>query len=73
VLGQVGGVPFHVSSAQADYLAGLQLTLDLAPGDGGTFSLEDGCGQHFVLQLRLWSDDESRQLALQPPPPPSLG
>lgn len=70
VLGQVDGVPFHASSAQVDYLAGLELTLDLAPGDSGTFSLEDGCGQHFVVRLRLWTDEESRLLQLQAPPSP---
>jgi uncharacterized protein (DUF779 family) len=72
MLGHIDGVPFHASSAQVEYLAGLEITLDLAPGNSGTFSLEDGCGQHFVVGLRLWSDEESRQLALQPPLP-SLG
>lgn len=68
VLGHVAGVPFHASREQADYLAGLHLTLDLAPGDSGTFSLEDGCGQHFVVKLRMWTDLEWQQLQLQPPP-----
>jgi uncharacterized protein len=72
VLGQVDGVPFHASSSQGDYLAGLEITLDLAPGNSGTFSLEDGSGQHFVVKLRLWTDDESHQLDRQPPPPPSV-
>ena len=72
VLGHVGGVPFHASRAQADYLSGLQLTLDVAAGDSGSFSLEDGTGQRFVAHLRLWTDDEARRLALQPAPPPSL-
>ena len=62
VLGEVGGVPFHASRAQCDYLQGLALTLDLEPGEAGTFSLEDGSGQHFVLHMRLWTDDELAQL-----------
>ncbi len=73
VLGQIDGVPFHASAAQAEYLAGLEITLDLAAGNSGTFSLEDGSGQHFVARLRLWTDEEARLLALQPPPPPSVG
>jgi uncharacterized protein len=70
-LGDLDGVPFHASRAQCDYLLGMELTLDVEAGDGGTFSLEDGCGQHFVVRLRLWTDDESRLLDAQPAPAPS--
>ena len=74
-LGVVGGVPYHVGRAQLDYLAGSQLTLDVAPGSLGTFSLEDALNQHFVARSRIWSDAEA--LALQAhesenPLPPSL-
>jgi uncharacterized protein (DUF779 family) len=67
-LGQVGGAAFHASRAQCEYLSGTQLTLDVAPGNAGTFSLEDGCGEHFIVHSRLWTDEESRALALQPDP-----
>jgi uncharacterized protein len=62
LLGRIDGVPFHASRAQCEYLQGMELTLDLAPGAGGTFSLEDGSGQHFVARLRLWTDAEARLL-----------
>lgn len=62
-LGEVGGVPVYASEAQCDYLAGLQMTLDVAPGNSGSFGLEDGSGQHFVAQFRLWTDDEVSRLA----------
>lgn len=65
-------VPFHVSSAQAEYLAGLEITLDVAPGDSGSFSLEDGSGQRFVARYRLWTDEEALQLAQGPALTPSL-
>lgn len=65
-LGQIDGVPFYASRAQCDYLAGLQLTLDLAPGNAGTFSLEDGSGQRFTLRMRLWTDEEAQALTTQP-------
>ncbi|MCF8207745.1 MAG: DUF779 domain-containing protein [Methylotenera sp.] len=69
-LGVVGGVPVYASQSQCDYLAGLAMTLDVAPGDSGSFGLEDGSGQHFVAHLRLWTDDELPHLA---PITPALG
>lgn len=62
-LGEAGGVPVYASLAQCDYLAGLQMTLDVAPGNSGSFGLEDGSGQHFVARFRLWRDDELPRLA----------
>ena len=62
-LGSVGGVPVYASAAQCDYLAGLQMTLDVAPGNSGSFGLEDGSGQHFVARFRLWTDEELPRLA----------
>jgi uncharacterized protein (DUF779 family) len=64
--GEVGGVPFHISRSQLDYLQGTQLTLDVAPGSQGSFSLEDAEGLHFVTRSRLWSDAESRLLDALP-------
>lgn len=75
-LGEAGGVPVYASAAQCDYLAGLAMTLDVAPGDSGSFGLEDGSGQHFVASLRLWADDELPHLAPITPalaPPGRLG
>lgn len=63
LLGSVDGVPVYASLAQCDYLAGLQMTLDVAPGNSGSFGLEDGSGQHFVAHFRLWSDEEVPRLA----------
>jgi len=62
-LGEAGGVPVYASLAQCDYLAGLQMTLDVAPGNSGSFGLEDGSGQHFIAYFRLWTDDEVPRLA----------
>lgn len=63
VLGEVAGVPVYASQAQCDYLAGLEMTLDVAPGNSGSFGLEDGSGQHFVARWRIWADDEVPRLA----------
>ncbi|MFM2066082.1 MAG: hypothetical protein RLZZ584_991 [Pseudomonadota bacterium] len=68
LLGSVAGdVPFYASVGQDEYLQGLQLTLDVMPGSAGTFSLEDGCGEHFVARLRLWTDAEAAQFAPRAP------
>jgi uncharacterized protein (DUF779 family) len=64
-LGGVGGVEFHVSRSQCEYLLGVQLTLDVAPGSLGTFSLEDADGHHFVARTRLWTDEEWLALEAQ--------
>ncbi len=55
-LGTVGGAAFWLSLAQRDDLANLQLTLDVAPGANGNFSLEDGSGQRFMLLMQLRGD-----------------
>lgn len=55
-LGAVGGAAFWLSQNQRECLANLQLTLDVAPGSNGNFSLEDGSGQRFVLQMQLRAD-----------------
>lgn len=70
--GEVDGVPVYASAAQCDYLAGLEMTLDVAPGDTGSFGLEDGSGRHFVARFRLWSDAESARLAPIVPAVPAL-
>jgi uncharacterized protein (DUF779 family) len=69
MLGDVGGVPVYASQSQCDYLAGLQMTLDVAPGNSGSFGLEDGSGQHFTAHFRLWTDDEVPRLAAITPVP----
>ena len=61
--GAADGVPVYASQAQCDYLAGLAMTLDVAPGNTGSFGLEDGSGRHFVAHFRLWTDAEVGQLA----------
>jgi len=62
-LGEAAGVPVYASQSQCDYLAGLQMTLDVAPGNSGSFGLEDGSGQHFTAHFRLWTDEEVPRLA----------
>ncbi len=64
-LGDIAGVGFHVSRSQCEYLMGSQLTIDVAPGSLGTFSLEDADGHHFVTRTRIWTDAEWHALEAQ--------
>ena len=62
-LGTVGGAAFWLSRAQRAYLAHLRLTLDVASGSNGNFSLEDGSGQRFVLRMALVDGEDGRGLS----------
>jgi hypothetical protein len=67
-LGEIGGCPFYMSSAQFEYWQHTHLTIDVVPGRGGMFSLEGPTGRRFLTRSRLFSDEELAALASQPPP-----
>ena len=64
LLGEIAGVPYYMGRSLADFWANTQLIIDVIPGEGGTFSLEQGSGECFHSTARLFSDDE---IALVPP------
>lgn len=64
LLGHVHGAPFYMSGSQFSYWEHTHLTLDVVPGLGGQFSLDNGTGMRFHIRSRLYSDDE---LQLLPP------
>ncbi|ROP73691.1 hypothetical protein EDF74_3125 [Stenotrophomonas rhizophila] len=61
-MGEIGGAPFYISPAQFEYWKHTQLIIDVVPGRGGMFSLENGEGVRFLVRSRLFSDDEFAQL-----------
>ncbi|HAV72856.1 MAG TPA: DUF779 domain-containing protein [Stenotrophomonas sp.] len=61
-MGEIGGAPFYISPAQFEYWKHTQLIIDVVPGRGGMFSLENGEGVRFLLRSRLFSDEEFAQL-----------
>jgi uncharacterized protein (DUF779 family) len=63
-LGEIGGAPFYIGAAQFDYWKHTQLIIDVVPGQGGMFSLENGTGSRFLTRSRLFSDEELTALAL---------
>jgi len=61
-MGEIGGAPFYISPAQFEYWKHTQLIIDVVPGRGGMFSLENGDGVRFLVRSRLFSDEEFAQL-----------
>jgi len=63
LMGHIGGVPYYMSRSLAEFWQNTQLIIDVIPGEGGTFSLEQGSGECFHATARIFSDDELAQLA----------
>lgn len=61
-LGDIGGAPFYISASQFGYWKHTQLIIDVVPGRGGMFSLENGEGVRFLVRSRLFSDAEFARL-----------
>jgi uncharacterized protein (DUF779 family) len=61
-LGEVDGVPFFMSKSQFEYWKHTQLILDVVPGRGGMFSLENSEGVRFLIRSRIFTGDEIHAL-----------
>jgi uncharacterized protein (DUF779 family) len=59
---QSGGEPFYMSKSQFEYWKHTQLTLDVVPGRGGMFSLDNGEGVRFLIRSRVFENEEIRDL-----------
>jgi uncharacterized protein (DUF779 family) len=57
-LGEIGGAPFYIGAAQFEYWRHTQLIIDVVPGQGGMFSLDNGTGERFLTRSRLFSETE---------------
>jgi uncharacterized protein (DUF779 family) len=58
LLGEVEGAEFYMSRSQFEYWKHTQLILDVVPGRGGMFSLENPGGVRFLIRSRVFSDAE---------------
>jgi uncharacterized protein len=61
-LGEVDGEPFYMSRSQFEYWKHTQLTLDVVPGRGGMFSLDNAEGFRFLIRSRVFNDTEIGEL-----------
>ncbi len=62
LLGEVNGCPFYMGRDQYEYWKHTQLTLDVVPGRGSSFSLEIPLGVRFHIRSRLFSQEEIEML-----------
>ena len=62
LLGEIEGCEFYMSRDQFEYWQHTQLTIDVTPGRGSSFSLEIPMGIRFITKSRLYSPDEARDL-----------
>src|ERR1700722_17113479 len=69
LLGVIEGSPFYVSAAQFPYWANSQLTIDVVPDGGDSFSLEAADGVRFIPRSRVFSDTEMNALDAAGTPP----
>jgi hypothetical protein len=58
LMATLGTTPFYMSKSQFEYWKHTQLILDVVPGRGGMFSLENGEGVRFLIRSRVFSDEE---------------
>ena len=61
-LGQIGGADVYISRDHFEYWKHTELIIDVAPGQGGMFSLENGTGKRFLTRGRIFSNEEACQL-----------
>jgi uncharacterized protein (DUF779 family) len=61
-LGEVAGVPVYISGTQFEAWRHTQLILDVVPGRGGMFSLDNGREKRFLARGRVFSPEEQAAL-----------
>jgi len=57
-LGEIGGVPVYISASQFEVWKHTQLIIDVVPGRGGMFSLDNGREKRFLTRSRLFDGGE---------------
>jgi uncharacterized protein len=62
LLATLGETPFYMSKSQFEYWKHTQLILDVVPGRGGMFSLENGEGVRFLIRSRVFGEEEIQAL-----------
>jgi hypothetical protein len=58
-LGEIGGAPVYIGGAQFEVWRHTQLIIDVVPGRGGMFSLDNGTERRFLTRSRAFSGEET--------------
>lgn len=67
-LGDIGGCPFYIGTAQYETWKHTQVIIDAVDGyGGGTFSLEGPEGKYFQSRSRVFTDAELAELGIERP------
>lgn len=61
-LGEIEGCEFWMSKDQFEYWQYTHLTVDITAGRGSSFSIEIPYGVRFIIQSRLFTDEELTSL-----------
>jgi uncharacterized protein (DUF779 family) len=61
-LGEIGGAPFYMSKPQFEYWQHTKLIIDVVPGRGGMFSLENPEGVRFLVRSEMFTEEEREAL-----------
>ncbi len=65
-LGQIGGAPVYIGAAQFELWRHTQLIIDVTPGRGGMFSLDNGREVRFLTRSRVFTCEEMAGLDRAP-------
>ncbi len=52
-LGEIGGAPFYISGSQYEAWKHTELIIDVVPGRGGMFSLDNGREKRFLTRSKI--------------------
>lgn len=61
-LGEIAGCDFYMARDQFEFWQHTELTIDVVPGRGASFSLEIPLGVRFVTKSRIFTDEETQNL-----------
>ena len=59
LLGEIGGAPFYIGAAQYEAWKHTDLLIDVVPGRGGMFSLDNGREKRFLTRSRIFGGGEA--------------
>ena len=63
LLGHISGVPVYISGTQFEVWKHTRLILDVVPGRGGMFSLDNGREKRFLTRSKAFTKEEMASLS----------